>query len=307
MDREATEVTVRDVTLREFGQNVPADRLGGFTVEQRLWLARRLIDVGVETMEIASTASPKVAPAMDGALVQRLARGLGRPEGVELITLVPPSPRAFARFFDLGLDQLGHSMGVFLSAPDEHNLANLGRRTEETLTTLEGLLPVAADRGVRVVGYVTAAFGYRPTPGSAVIEVPAAEVRRLARQLVQLGAVSVTLSDLQGLAGPDETAALLSELTGDGELTIGYHPHHSSTEAVLANVEAAAAAGVRLFDASLGAVGGCVTGAPGNGPTEGMVRRLESIGLHTGLDPEELDRLAIRAGRVVFDRVTTGS
>ena len=49
-------------------------------------------------------------------------------------------------------------------------------------------------------------------------------------------------------------------------------------------MRAAYDAGIRLFDASLGATGGCVTGAPGNVPTEGVIELLEGLGADTGVD-----------------------
>jgi hydroxymethylglutaryl-CoA lyase len=293
---------VRDVTLREFGQNVPARAVDAFSLERRLWLARALIEAGFGSIEVVSTASAKVAPAMAIERVRPLVEALGKPAGVELITLVPGTP-GYGRFVELGLgpEGLGHTMGVFVSAMDEHNLANLRSTVDETLADLAAFVPAAAARGTRVVGYVSAAFGFLPHPGGPVVRVSPERVSALVGRLVDLGVGSVTLSDLQGLAGPDETAALLSEIVaGAGRTPIGYHPHHLSTDAALDNVAAAVGAGVALVDASLGAVGGCVTGAPGNAPTEGVVARLAALGHETGLDPAGVAGLARRVEVEVF-------
>lgn len=296
---------VRDVTLREFGQNVPVRGADAFSVARRLWLARALIEAGFGSIEVASTASAKVAPAMAVERLRPFVEALGARATTELITLVPGSS-GYARFLELGLgpDGLGHTMGVFVSAMDEHNLANLRCTVEATLADLASFVPAAAARGTRVVAYVSAAFGFLPGPGAPVVRVAPARIAALVRRLVDLGAGSVTLSDLQGLAGPDETAALLGEIVdAAGPTPIGYHPHHLSADAALDNVAAAAGAGVALIDASLGAVGGCVTGAPGNAPTEGVVARLAALGRETGLDPAGVAGLARRAAVEVFEPV----
>jgi len=304
-------VTVRDVTLREFGQNVPASAVDELWTERRLWLARELLQAGFRTIEVASTASPVVAPAMAAERLRPFLDALGSPAGIELITLVPSS-RGYRRFTELGLgpDGLAHTMGVFLSAMDAHNLANLRCTVDESLEALSTFVSEARREGVQVVGYVSAAFGFLPGRSAEVVGADLERVAELIARLADLGASTVTLSDLQGLAGPTETEDRLGELI-NGRLAspvpLGYHPHHVDPDRALENVRAAAAAGVRLFDASLGAVGGCVTGAPGNAPTEGVVATLESVGLRTGLDAKALVALSRETSRRVFEPVISRS
>lgn len=296
-------VTVRDVTLREYGQNVPASALELFGIERRLSIARGLMRAGISTFEVASTASPRVAPAMATELIRPFLKQLGSPSGIELLTLVP-NRRGFERFLSLGLgsDGYGHTLGVFVSAMDDHNVANLGKTVEETLSELSSFVPEARAAGIPVVGYVSAAFGFA-RPDGVILQVSAARVARLIAHLASLGVATVTLSDLQGLASPVVTASRFRELIGESltsSVPLGYHPHHHSAEAVLDNVQAAYESGVRIFDASLRAVGGCVTGAPGNAPTEGVVQRLEALGATTGVDERRLQLLAKDVDEKVF-------
>ncbi|MBW2005707.1 MAG: hypothetical protein JRI72_14120, partial [Deltaproteobacteria bacterium] len=58
-------VTVTDVTLREYGQNIPAEYLHIFTPEIRVEIALRLIDAGIRNIEILSCVNPKISPAMN--------------------------------------------------------------------------------------------------------------------------------------------------------------------------------------------------------------------------------------------------
>ncbi len=297
-------IVVRDVTLREFGQNVRPTELRVFSTDRRLWLARELIDLGFQSIEVASTASATVAPAMDPALLEPFLRGLGRSKTTELITLVP-SEGGYHRFNDLGLgpEGLNHTMGVFISAMDEHNLSNLGCTVDDSLASLSSFIPKAISAGTRVVGYVSAAFGFSESLDTPMIRPSGRRVSELIEGLAELGAQSVTLSDLQGLASESETYELLDEVINGplpSPVPVGYHPHHTSIEAALRNVEAAVKSGVELFDGSLGAVGGCVTGAPGNAPTDGIVETLEGLGISTVLDPKKLRALALRADKLIY-------
>ena len=79
-----------------------------------------------------------------------------------------------------------------------------------------------------------------------------------------------------------------------GDIPITAH-FHDTRGLGLANVVAAQDAGINAFDASLGGLGGCpyAPGASGNITTEDLVFMLESMGLDTGIDMENLP--AVRA------------
>jgi hydroxymethylglutaryl-CoA lyase len=282
-------VEVADVTLREHGQTVTEEGLADFSVELRVRTALALVEAGLRRLELLSCVSPRVAPAMAEELIREVAQGVGRPEGVRLVTLVP-NRRGFDTFgrAGLGRDGLGHSAGLFLSAVEEHNRANLDRTIAETFAGYRALAAELRRADTELIAYVSAAFGYRPRPIDRVLRVSDDALYVHVMRFLELGAHTVTLSDLQGVAGParteDTLAALLDRLGADHAARIGYHPHHLDPEAGLALVGVAYDVGVRRFDASLGATGGCVTGAPGNVPTDGVLALLEERGARTGID-----------------------
>jgi hydroxymethylglutaryl-CoA lyase len=287
-------VEVADVTLREHGQNVRGDELERFSVDLRVQTARSLVAAGVRRLEILSCVSPRVAPAMAEPLIRRVAAAVGRPEGVTLVTLVP-NRKGFGVFQRAGLgpDDLNHTLGMFFSAVEEHNRANLGRTIQESIDECAALAGKAAGAGTKTTAYVSAAFGYRPEPHGPVIPVQMDALTVFVQRMFDLGASTVTLSDLQGVATPKETlqalAELLDRLPRRRRKRVGYHAHHASPDQALRRVAAAFEAGIRLFDASLGASGGCVTGAPGNVPTEGVLDLFEDMGLSTGVDRTAID------------------
>jgi len=301
-------VIITDVTLREFGQNVPGDSLHVFTPEIRIRIASALIDLGFQSIEVFSCVHPKVAPAMAEETIRKIAKGLGRTDGVHIITLVPNRAgyRSFLRL-GLGPDGLNHTLGTFFSAVEAHNLVNLGRTIEETLADYRAILMEAASSHIRVVAYISAAFGYRAPGKRTVIRPDLHEITEWMDLLFDLGARTVTLSDLQGVAGHDETARVLETILdlrkGRSLDRIGYHPHHVSGSEALANSRAAFDLGIRRFDASLGGTGGCVTGAPGNQPTEGLVHLFNEAGIGTGIDGEGVADLAQKVRRDIFERI----
>ncbi|MFT4039629.1 MAG: hydroxymethylglutaryl-CoA lyase, partial [Thermomicrobiales bacterium] len=96
----------------------------------------------------------------------------------------------------------------------------------------------------------------------------------------------ICLADTIGVAVPADVRAMVAAVAGvvaPGDLAL--HFHDTSGNAV-ANVETALDAGVRIFDAAAGGLGGCpfAPGAPGNLATESLVARLDELGVPTGVD-----------------------
>jgi len=290
-------IIITDVTLREYGQNVPSHFLHLFTPEIRVEIAQRLISVGFKGIEVFSCVPPRLAPAMSEDLLRTIAQGIGRDQACEIITLVP-NKGGYRNFLDLqlGPDGYNHSLGIFFSAVEAHNLLNLGRPLQDTLNEYKDIARDATSRGIRVVAYVSAAFGFREPEWGNILRVEAKSIAGYLDLLFDLGAAVVTLSDLQGVADQKDTRDLLEEILnlrkGRDIEKIGYHPHHVSGDRAVANSMTAHETGIRRFDASLGGTGGCVTGAPGNQPTEALVRTFEDQGIKTGLKPKEVSALA---------------
>lgn len=301
-------VQITDVTLREYGQNIPAQWLHLFTPEKRVQIATSLVEAGFRNMEVFSCISPRLAPAMETEVIKRIAISLGKIRGVHFITLVPNrTGYGIFKRLNLGAEGLDHTMGIFFSAVESHNLLNLGRNIEETLKEYRTIVTDALSTGTRISAYISAAFGYMH-PETGTLERPALNrIMEYIDLLFDMGAIRVTLTDLQGISDAGETGRFLESILEKRNRKdverLGYHPHHVSNRKALENSKAAFDAGIRRFDASLGGTGGCITGAPGNQPTEQLVELFRSMGVETGLDERKVFDLAATVQEQLYDKL----
>jgi hydroxymethylglutaryl-CoA lyase len=301
-------VTITDVTLREYGQNIPAEYLHIFTPEIRVEIALQLIDAGMRNIEILSCVHPRVSPAMNREALQKITQDLGRINEVNLITLVP-NRAGYNTFLELGLgpDSYNHTIGVFFSAIEAHNIANLGRPLKETIEEYKKIIRDASSHNIRITGYISAAFGYFELENGVLIKPDIDEVNNYINLLLDLGVDTVTLSDLQGVANEERTReifeTILNKRAGSDMDKLGYHPHHVSGEAAIANTKIAYNLGLRRFDSSLGGTGGCVTGAPGNQPTEMLVVFFNLLGIQTGLNETKIFSLTEMVQKKLYSKI----
>ena len=76
---------------------------------------------------------------------------------------------------------------------------------------------------------------------------------------------------------------------------------HNTRGMGLANVVAGLRAGVSVYDASIGGIGGCpfAPKATGNVSTEDVVHMLHEMGIETGIDLDALIGCAVRMGEIL--------
>jgi hydroxymethylglutaryl-CoA lyase len=228
--------------------------------------------------------------------ISDIATSLGRRQGVTFVTLVP-NEAGYCNFLSLGLgpDGWNHCMGLFFSAVEAHNKANLGKTITESMESYDRILTDAAEKGIRIAGYVSAAFGFQAKERGEIIDPGVATLNKYIDFFFDRGAEVVTLSDLQGIADIQKTVRIIEGVLegrkGENIDQIGYHPHHVIPEKAVANSLAALELGIRRFDSSLGGSGGCVTGAPGNQPTELLIEELKKRGFETGIDLKKIKAL----------------
>lgn len=240
----------------------------------KIALVDTLSGAGFARIEVASFVSPKWVPQMaDSAEVLR---GITRAPGVRYAALTP-NMRGLTDALEAGADEVA----IFGSASEGFSRANINASIEESLGRFAPVMEAAAAEGLRVRGYV-----------SCVVECPydgpvaPGEVARVAESLWQMGCYEISLGDTIGQGTPEAVDAMLTAVMDVVPVArLAGHFHDTSGRA-LANIEAALARGVRVFDAAVGGLGGCpyAPGAAGNVATQKVHERLLALGYETGLD-----------------------
>ena len=310
MSRVEGDVTERqpDVKICEMSPRDGLQYLGAATgrivpLEPRLKLIEALIAAGVRHIEVGAFVSPKGTPQM--ALTDELGKRVDPAvvPGLELAALVP-NEQGYQRFRATNLNVVA----IFPTASEAHARKNFGNRGVGEVLTLAGdVARLAHADGYAVRGHVSAAF---QDMSQATQPSDLATVVRVCRSsLADFGCDYLTLADTNGTANPARVGEVLDAVGGalGGLERIGVHFHDRNDNAV-ENALAAWRKGVRIFDSSLGGVGGSAAGSAlagdggkhmvGNVATESLVAMFEGMGVGTGID---LDALLDGAGPVLYD------
>jgi hydroxymethylglutaryl-CoA lyase len=275
MQRLPEVVEIVDVSPRDGLQNVQVD----VPTTKKIELINGLIRAGIRRIEATAFVHPKVIPQLRDA--EEVLSHLEVQEGVRLMALIP-NERGYERarrcpnLTDITL---------VVAATETLNQKNVRMSIAESLAQFERIVARAKSDGLWVRGIIGAAFGC-PYEG----RVPPEQVMSIAQTLFELGSDEVTFADTIGCANPKQTYDTLAwarQRWPDRALSVHFH---DTRHMALANAYAALQAGIAIFDASVGGLGGCPfsPGAKGNVATERLVFMLHEMGIRTGIDYERL-------------------
>lgn len=270
-------------------------------LEQRVELINAFIGAGVRHVEVGAFVSPTGTPQM--ALSDELGRHLDPSvaEGLELAALVP-NEAGYRRFVETKLNVVA----VFPTASEAHARKNFGNRSvDDVLTLARDVADRARQDGYALRGHVSAAFQDMAVAAESSDLSTVVRVSRFV--LEECGCEYLTLADTNGTTNPARIGEVLDAVGNalGGLDRIGVHLHDKFGTGV-ANAYAAWLKGVRIFDSSLGGVGGSVAASlvaggsgahmVGNVATESLVALFEGMGVSTGID---LHNLLTTAGPIL--------
>jgi hydroxymethylglutaryl-CoA lyase len=280
------------MTRIHFNEVVTRD---GFQIEARfipteakVALVDELSLCGFAKIEVSSFTSARAIPMLRDA--EEVMGRIRRVPGVEYTVLVP-NVRGAQRALQARADELN----LVMSTSETHNLANLRMPRERSFAGLKEVVGMAAGAAAVNVSLSTC-FGC-PMEGG----VPQHEVVRWAERFAELGVRGLTICDTTGMANPAQVTRMAHALRERfGALQLTFH-FHNTRGMGLANLLAAAQAGITRFDGSLGGLGGCpyAPGASGNISSEDAVHMLQAMGYDTGIDMRRLLAAARRLPRLV--------
>lgn len=244
-------------------------------------LVNALSQCGFAKIEVTSFTSPKAIPMLRDA--EEVMGRIKRVPGVEYAVLVP-NLRGAERALEAKADELN----LVISMSEAHNQANLRMSREQSFAALQDVVALAKGEAPVNVSLSTS-FGC-PMQG----DVHQDEVLAWAERVAALGVRGLTLCDTTGMAHPDQVSRMCEAVRARfAHLQITLH-FHNTRGMGLANMLAAARAGIDRFDGSLGGLGGCpyAPGASGNVCSEDAVHMLHAVGYDSDVDLEPLLQVA---------------
>ncbi|WP_424929986.1 hydroxymethylglutaryl-CoA lyase [Amaricoccus tamworthensis] len=271
------------VTLFEMG---PRDGLQNekvmISTADKIRLVDMLTACGIEKIEVASFVNPKVVPQMaDGAEVLA---GINRREGV-VYSALTPNLRGFERALAAGADEVA----VFASASEGFSRHNINCSIAESLERFDPVMEAARQAETPVRGYVSCVVEC-PYDGPT----PPENLASVARKLMEMGCYEISLGDTIGAGVPETVAPMLKAVLGDIPASRLAGHFHDTRGRALDNIACSLDHGLRVFDASVGGLGGCpfAPGSKGNVASEAVVDLLHDRGFATGIDPDALRETA---------------
>ncbi|WP_342502089.1 hydroxymethylglutaryl-CoA lyase [Bacillus sp. FSL W7-1085] len=273
----------KNVLIREVG---PRDGLQNEsvwldTMEKRTWI-HLLEEAHLPYIEVTSFVHPTWVPALKDA--KELAQSLNKKEDITYAALIP-NEKGLAHFFEANLE-VG---AMFISSSETHNKKNMNRSIQETLPVIKQMTADLKAEGRQTRAYISTVFG---CPYEK--QVPMDQVLRLTEQLLSFGIDEISLGDTIGEAHPlqvERRLDLLLERFPADKIALHFHDTKGMG---LANIYTALKAGITIFDASSGGLGGCpyAPGSSGNVATEDVVHMLHKLGIETNVDLPRLIKAA---------------
>ena len=272
-------ITIFEMAPRDGLQNEKAM----IATRDKIRLVDALSDCGFSKIEVSSFVSPKWVPQMADAA--EVFAGIARRPGVSYAALAP-NMRGFEGAKAAGADEIA----IFAAASEGFSQKNINCSIAESLDRFRPVCEAADEAEIPVRGYISCVTDC-PYDGPVSPET----VASVADALLEMGCYEISLGDTIGHATPDSTAAMLDAVLA-GKATpkhLAGHFHDTKSRA-LDNIGVSLKKGLRVFDSSVGGLGGCpyAPGAKGNVATEAVVEFLHKAGFDTGLETERLAKVA---------------
>lgn len=264
-------VRIKEVCPRDGFQNVKTL----IKTEDKIAIAKKLMDAGFTCMEMTSFVSPKWIPQMaDAAAVVKACREYQREKGYEFVfEVLAPNPKGVDNAAKCDID----AIEVPISVSERHNNENVNRTREQSLSEFAECVK-KYDNIEFTLGLATC-FG-TPYAGD---KIEADEVIKMAVKGFELGASRVTLSDTVGNGNPFFVEEVMKRIGKYVDIDkCNFHLHDTFGFAV-ANTLIGLEYGITSFDSAAGGLGGCpfAPGAAGNMATEDLLTLFNTCGVET--------------------------
>jgi hydroxymethylglutaryl-CoA lyase len=248
------------------------------STEVKVEFVNRLSATGLRNVETTSFVSKKWVPQMGDAT--EVLGAITRRPGVVYSALTPNM-----KGLEAAIEARASEVAIFAAASDAFSMKNINCNVLESFERFEPVCRKAAEVGIPVRGYISTVLG---CPYQGPIEPDA--VGFVAARLMEMGCYEVSLGDTIGVGTPIATQKMLAAVLRHVPLEAVAVHFHDTYAMALPNLLASLEMGVAVVDSSCSGLGGCpyAKGASGNVATEDVVYMLHGMGIHTGIDLDQL-------------------
>ncbi len=270
-----SQIVIEDEFLRDGLQN----EARVFTLAEKLRILAALEAAGLTRIQVGSFVHPDWVPQM--ADTDALCEAM--PRRAEIIyTALVLNKTGLERALAVKLQHLS----ISISASETHSRKNTNRSVDEGRAAITPVIERALSEGVTVRAGIQSALGC-----GFEGRIDPARVIDIAQGFAALGVQEINLADTAGLADPVQVFNLCRTVQDAIGPDVALSLHLHDTRGLgLANMLSGIQAGVRIFDAAMGGLGGCpfIPRATGNIATEDVAFACEQMGIATGIDWQAL-------------------
>jgi hydroxymethylglutaryl-CoA lyase len=270
-------VHIVEVGLRDGLQNEKVI----LTAADRIRLAEGLLQAGVRRLELGAFVREDRIPQMTSTdeVVKKIRQVY--PRLFSGCSVLVPNEKGFERALKCGIKEIA----IFGACSESFSKSNINCTIDESLERFTQVIRLAQLYKIKVRGYLSVCFGC-PFEG----EVAVSKVVKLARWMHDQGCFEISIGDTIGIAHPKQIEQVFSRLLKviPAKKLAGHF--HDTRGMAIANILRAYQLGIRVFDSSLGGLGGCpyAPSATGNVATEEVLYLFKGMGVETGIDLQKV-------------------
>ncbi len=288
----ANEVKIIEVGPRDGLQNESVS----ISLEDKLRYIELLAKSGLQVIEATSFVRTDKIPQMADA--EGLFAKLKMKDFFDRIDLpcLVPNMKGYELASNVGVKEIS----LFSATSDEFTKKNINCTIDESFQRMKPVADQAKLDGVKIRGYISTAFGC-PYAG----EVSAGKLAKVIERFMELGVYEVSIGDTIGIGTPSQVNEYIQDIKSVIALDQVAMHFHDTRGMALANVLVSIENGISSFDSSSGGLGGCpyANGATGNIATEDLLYLLNSLGVKTGVDLNQV----VEASKFILEKVNKTS
>ncbi len=268
-------IKVVEVGLRDGLQNESKI----LTVDQKVELGKKLLDSGMRFMEAGAFVRTDKVPQMEGS--EQVFAKLSEYSPKSNLSVLVPNEIGMQKAIENDVKEVA----VFAGCSESFSQKNINCSIEESFFRFEKVFSLAKKNKIKVRGYLSVCFGC-PFEG----EIKEAVVVRLTKKLYEMGAYEISIGDTIGKAHVGQVRSLFSKLKKSIPVEKLAGHFHDTRGQALANILESYNQGIRVFDSSIGGLGGCpyAPAATGNVATEDVLYMFQKTGVSTNIDLKKI-------------------